>query len=305
MLGTGTPSRSSAQQGSDPSVASSSSQQNAALQKRRKKQHRDQVSSLFFHASVYRLERPFINQVAGTPAYLAPEVMLRKASFDSDLWSLGVLAFRCLAGRIPFAGESREDVTAAILRGDIRWERLPKNTKPETLDFLRGLLQVAPEERIGSVQKGGVETLRAHPFLCGRVKWETLFNGSAPLSRMAKHVTQKKPATFDSHGTAQIQINFAQKSVPPMSDKVVRANVRRSQIQLNDSIERMRPVVIQRMVAKLPPERSGSQSSRTGATSSSDIAGRSSLAGSNRLKSPKQDPASDLSDSASADLSSP
>ena len=151
---------------------------------------------------MYRLERPFINQVAGTPAYLAPEVLLRRATFDADLWSLGVLAFRCLCGRIPFAGNSRAEVTAAIMRGDVRWERLPRSAKPETLDFLRRLLTVNPTERIGSIKRGGIATLRTHPFLGNRVKWQTLFNASAPLSRMRKHVTQKPPGEFDSESSA-------------------------------------------------------------------------------------------------------
>jgi len=84
----------------------------------------------------------------------------------------------------------------------VRWERLPRSAKPETLDFLRRLLTVNPAERIGSVKRGGIATLRTHPFLGNRVKWQTLFNASAPLSRMRKHVTQKPPGEFDSESSA-------------------------------------------------------------------------------------------------------
>ncbi len=42
----------------------------------------------------------------GTPAYMSPEQILstKDASRASDLWSVGVILFECLAGRRPFAG---------------------------------------------------------------------------------------------------------------------------------------------------------------------------------------------------------
>lgn len=46
------------------------------------------------------------DQVLGTPTYMAPELMLTKspASPSSDIYALGVLAYRMLAGRLPFSG---------------------------------------------------------------------------------------------------------------------------------------------------------------------------------------------------------
>lgn len=233
----------------NPESSSASASETSLKQGMRRRTRQDEVLAHLFNSPVYRLERPFINQVAGTPAYIAPEVMLRKASFDSDLWSLGVLAFRCLAGRIPFAGESRGEVTQAIMRGDIRWERLPRNIKPDTLDFLRGLLQVVPTERIGSVESGGVSTLRAHPFLRGKVKWNAIFNSSAPLSRVGKHITRNPPVTFDSHDSAVTMVRYAQMSVPQPTAEEVAAFTHQSFLQMMDSMHRMRPAVIRRLAA--------------------------------------------------------
>jgi eukaryotic-like serine/threonine-protein kinase len=46
------------------------------------------------------------SKLAGTPEYMAPEVLFRTRPLDSsaDLYALAVVAFECLAGECPFAG---------------------------------------------------------------------------------------------------------------------------------------------------------------------------------------------------------
>ena len=54
--------------------------------------------------------------VLGTPFYMSPEQArgLRSVDFRSDLWSLGVITFRCLTGRYPFEGEAIGDLLVKI-----------------------------------------------------------------------------------------------------------------------------------------------------------------------------------------------
>ncbi|HEX2060093.1 MAG TPA: protein kinase [Thermoanaerobaculia bacterium] len=57
--------------------------------------------------------------VRGTVFYMSPE-QLRGKTLDtrSDLWSVGVLLYELISGRLPFNGDSTSDVAAAILRSE-------------------------------------------------------------------------------------------------------------------------------------------------------------------------------------------
>jgi serine/threonine-protein kinase len=54
--------------------------------------------------------------VLGTPQYMSPEQARGLRSIDrrTDLWSLGVIAYRCLVGSLPFRGEAVGDLLVNI-----------------------------------------------------------------------------------------------------------------------------------------------------------------------------------------------
>jgi eukaryotic-like serine/threonine-protein kinase len=48
--------------------------------------------------------------VSGTPVYMAPEAFEAKRNQQTDLWSVGVVLYRMLAGRLPFAGHDWAEI---------------------------------------------------------------------------------------------------------------------------------------------------------------------------------------------------
>lgn len=57
----------------------------------------------------------------GTLDYLAPEVVDPESSYEHpvDIWSLGILAFEMLFGRVPFTGETTKEVADQIRFGEL------------------------------------------------------------------------------------------------------------------------------------------------------------------------------------------
>lgn len=68
--------------------------------------------------------------VLGTPYYMSPEQArgLRSVDTRSDLWSLAVIGFRCMVGRLPFEGEAVGDLLVKICTSPIP---APSSMKPE------------------------------------------------------------------------------------------------------------------------------------------------------------------------------
>jgi serine/threonine protein kinase len=84
--------------------------------------------------------------VVGTPAYLAPELALgHPATASSDIYSLGVVGYECLAGRRPFEGEISSD--AAMRRRREPPPPLPDEVPRAVAAVIDGALAGEPEKR--------------------------------------------------------------------------------------------------------------------------------------------------------------
>jgi serine/threonine protein kinase len=59
--------------------------------------------------------------VLGTPYYMSPEQArgLRSVDYRSDLWSIGVIAYRCMVGQLPFEGEAVGDLLVKLCTAPI------------------------------------------------------------------------------------------------------------------------------------------------------------------------------------------
>ena len=85
-------------------------------------------------------------EVMGTPQYLSPEqAQGLTATPASDVYSLGVVAFECLAGRRPFIGETAVATALAHLRDPI--PDLPSSVPADLAAVVRRSLAKDPAER--------------------------------------------------------------------------------------------------------------------------------------------------------------
>ncbi|XP_060799205.1 serine/threonine-protein kinase D2 isoform X1 [Neoarius graeffei] len=97
-------------------------------------------------------EKSFRRSVVGTPAYLAPEVLLNQGYNRSlDMWSVGVIMYVSLSGTFPFNED--EDINDQIHNAAFMYPPNPwKQISPEAIDLINNLLQVKLRKRF-SVDK--------------------------------------------------------------------------------------------------------------------------------------------------------
>ncbi|XP_022698018.1 probable serine/threonine-protein kinase tsuA isoform X2 [Varroa jacobsoni] len=102
-----------------------------------------------------------IHEIAGTPDYIAPEVLqYEPISLSTDMWSLGILTYVLLTGHTPFGGDTKQDTYCNITLGELDFPQdLFKDVTSEAIHFITQLVVKDPKKRlnIGEVLK--------HPWL--------------------------------------------------------------------------------------------------------------------------------------------
>ncbi|KAJ9560343.1 hypothetical protein OSB04_005503 [Centaurea solstitialis] len=98
--------------------------------------------------------------LAGSPAYVAPEVLTGNYSEKVDVWSAGILLHALLVGVLPFQGDSLEDVFESIKTVELNfhtgvWESVSKPAR----DLLERILTRNADSRITA------EEVLSHPWI--------------------------------------------------------------------------------------------------------------------------------------------
>jgi serine/threonine-protein kinase len=96
--------------------------------------------------------------VLGTPFYMSPEQArgLRDIDHRTDLWSLGVIAFKCATGRLPFEGESLGDLLVKICTAPMPIPSQVNPQLPPSFDaWFSRALDREPARRFGTANELG------------------------------------------------------------------------------------------------------------------------------------------------------
>jgi len=132
-------------------------------------------------------------EFVGTPGYLSPEVCQGKpVDQRSDIFSLGIVLFECLAGRMPFTDESPLGLMLEVVKAEIpNVMSLNSEVDPELSRILQKMVAKDPNDRYQSCHEL-VEDLQRHPLVSkgGPITLQTKMSPAA-----ATMVGQKTPVS--------------------------------------------------------------------------------------------------------------
>ena len=90
-----------------------------------------------------------LSGLAGSPAYVAPEVLAGQYTEKVDVWATGVILHALLIGRLPFCGDSVDAIVEAVksVQLDFHTDKWKSVSEPAK-DFLSRMLSREVEKRV-------------------------------------------------------------------------------------------------------------------------------------------------------------
>jgi len=95
-----------------------------------------------------------LQTACGTPFYVAPDVLLGTGYGPSvDMWSVGVLLYVLLSGRLPFAADSDAELFRLIIAGNLVWKSPQFDAvSADAKDLIKKLINTDSEARWNAKQ---------------------------------------------------------------------------------------------------------------------------------------------------------
>ncbi|KAK2463449.1 hypothetical protein APHAL10511_004535 [Amanita phalloides] len=147
-----------------------------------------------FNVAIHYSDRRLHSSVAGSIAYMAPQVIGRRGySWQIDWWSLGVTAYELLFNKRPFEGPTADKLQLAILNDPLTFpDNAADQCSQACLSVLQGLLERDPLSRLGCRRRRDIEDIKNHSWF-STIDWDKLESKTLPSS----FIPDSQEANFD------------------------------------------------------------------------------------------------------------
>uniref|UniRef100_A0A182W4C6 non-specific serine/threonine protein kinase n=1 Tax=Anopheles minimus TaxID=112268 RepID=A0A182W4C6_9DIPT len=107
-----------------------------------------------FGIARYIAEKNKIYEIVGTPDYVAPEVLhFDPLSLQTDIWSIGVVAYVLLTGTSPFTGDTKQETFLNVTKCSLTFpDDLFDGISSDAIDFIKCALRIKPKDRLTVVE---------------------------------------------------------------------------------------------------------------------------------------------------------
>ena len=114
------------------------------------------------------------NYLAGSMGYMSPEILFKEnLNFSVDYFSLGVVCYELMTGKIPYNGKNLEGLKKMIMANQVQIKKfnVPKGFSENSVDFVNKLIQRKQIKRLGY---NSIEEIKNHPFL-KNINWKEIY----------------------------------------------------------------------------------------------------------------------------------
>ncbi len=125
----------------------------------------DKIKIIDFGFARYFDINNLMNTICGSPLYMSPEIFSNNSyDYKSDYWSIGVVCYNILVGKMPYNAKNLIDLTSKIK--NIIDIKIPKNIvnlyDSNLIDLVESLLIISKKYRIT------LDELNVHPFIINK-----------------------------------------------------------------------------------------------------------------------------------------
>lgn len=91
--------------------------------------------------------------MSGSPYYIAPEVFLQNYNNKIDIWSMGVVLYIMLSGKVPFPGRTEPEIIQNVIKGEFHFNHPTfANVSEDCKDLIKNCLVKDHDKRFTATQ---------------------------------------------------------------------------------------------------------------------------------------------------------